>query len=192
MMKKRLIKIMIWLLIFVGILGLEAYNKNSEKEVMVSVVQIKNTMEKGATIKKENISFIKLPESYYDTSMFLGDVFKENLYLNTKVYKGGYLLNEQVTEEDIFKLKEDERLITVKCNIVQSNAWQSQLFDRVDLLMVGNETTYKIEDAVVYQRYNQQLASGGLPEYYVFIVDKEDANFYYEHLKASETYLIIK
>lgn len=123
-------------MIFIGILGFEAYVDRSNQEAMVSVIQFKSTLEKGSPINKEDVSFHSLPESYYHSGMTKEDHFKEGMFLNTRVYKGGFLLNEQVQEEQIFELAEDERLITVKCSIVQSNAWQSQLFDRVDLLMV--------------------------------------------------------
>lgn len=191
-MKKRLIKIIVWLVIFLGILGFEAYNNNTKKEVLVSVVQLKSTMEKGSSIGREDVIFHEIPEAYYQKNMVLSDDYTQPLYLNTKTFEGSYLLYDQVNRERIFQLKEDERLITVKCSIVGSNAWQSDLFDRVDILMVENEMTYIIENALVYKRYNQQLDDSGLPEYYVFIVKSQDALFYYEHLKASDVYIVIK
>ena len=191
-MKKRLIKIIIWIVIFLGILGFEAYNNNTKKEVMVSVIQLKKTMEKGSSIGREDVIFHQIPKAYYQESMILGDDYTQPLYLNTKAFEGGFLLHDQVNKEKIFDLKEEERLITVKCSIVESNAWQSDLFDRVDILMVKKDMTHTIKNAVVYKRYNQQLDQGGLPEYYVFIVNSQDALFYYEHLKTSDVYIVIK
>ena len=191
-MKKRLIKIIIWLVIFLGILGFEAYNNNTKKEVLISVVQLKRTLEKGSSIRREDVIFHEIPEAYYQDNMVISDDYTQPLYLNTKAFEGGYLLYDQINKESIFQLDEDQRLITVKCSIVGSNAWQSDLFDRVDILMVENELTHIIEDALVYKRYNQQLEEAGLPEYYVFIVNSQDALFYYEHLKASDVYIVIK
>lgn len=190
-MKKKIVKIIFVLGVLVLLFIFDGYQKKNETQNVLSIVQFKEDYKKDYYLEKKDLKVIQLPKELYQSNMILSSSFEAG-YLIQEAYKDTFVYEKLLTDEPSFKLKEDQRLITVKCSVLQSNGWYSQTNDLVDLLMVEENNQYIIKDATVLKYFDQNLSSEGLAEYYTFIVTTKEAMMYYEKLKSSEVYIVVK
>lgn len=190
-MKKYLLKVVIWILILITIYGADAYVKKQEasqeayKEIYISKVD----MAYGEAIHAEYFTPIKISIADYHEDMYT------NLpvgYLKTAIKAQQIILQNQVSNRPLFLMEDSERLITIKCSVVEANGWQFTSGDYVDLVMVPvNEAQVVLENLKVYQTFGS-IKDSAVQEYISLIVQASDAYRYYNHLKDSQIFISVK
>lgn len=187
-MKKIVIKIAILSIIFLMLLMVENAvdeNRNEEmEEVAVYVTAI--PIEVGMQIQKNMLKEVMIPKHLLSEY-----IVREHIegYMLTSVGEGEFLYEHQISDDSPLKLNETQRLITIKCSIIESNGWVFQINDIVDIVMIHNENKTVIENAIVSRVFDETLGNESIPEYVSVLVLEEDAMEYFQKVSNSKVFI---
>ena len=112
-----------------------------------------------------------------------------------------YLYHYQFTDKFEYDLQDNERIITIKFNIEESNGWHIKKGQVVDLVMVNEKESPPLilENVVVQKIFNDQLDeielpfySELVPQYVSFRMKDLQYLLYLENKKHTTTYILVK
>ena len=185
-MKKVVIKIVILSIIFLMLLMVEnvVEDNNEMEDVAVYVTAI--PIEVGMQIQNNMLREVMIPKHLLSEY-----IVREHIegYMLTSVGEGEFLYEHQISSVSPLKLNETQRLITIKCSIIESNGWIFQINDIVDIVMVHNDEKTVIENAVISRVFDETLGNESIPEYVSVMVSEEDAMKYFQKVSNSKVFI---
>ncbi|MBN2794845.1 MAG: hypothetical protein JXR88_05530 [Clostridia bacterium] len=190
MFKSRLIKILVLVIILLFFVFLEYHLKINHEETLLPVPKLLSDMKEGAMITSKDYEIVYMPETLFNESTLANTC--NGYYLKQSLPKETLLLSTMIQKEDEQRLKATERLITVKCSIVESNAWLAEPMDYVDLILVLPDEIITLEDVMIVYRFSETLDQQESFSYYTLKVDEKQAYLYYKNLKNCTNYISIK
>lgn len=192
-MKKRMIKVIGFSLVFILVFVLDITIKNNHtEEKIIEVISVNKMIKDGSMITAEDISYVSMledeikPYMATTTTQIVGKYTLRDYHENDIVSKHFFSANPS------FQLASTDRLITIRCSVVESNGWQSKLYDQVDLIMVTSDETIIIEGVIVFNMFNETDDEISRPEYYTFAVNEAQSLEYYRYVKHSSIYISVK
>lgn len=192
-MKKRVFKVIGLILIFSLVVLTETmFKKNETSLTSVEVFSVNESLEIGDVIDEDNLVRIDLLKDAVQPSMVTDIDEVVGHYVTRMIYDGEIIVSQSLGKENPLNIKPYERLITTKCNVVESNGWVMTLGDPVDLVLVNADGYQVIEDAIVFKMFDEFNDVQSQPEYYSFIVTIDQSFVYYQNVKQSDIYISIK
>lgn len=192
-MKKNLHRLLIMIVLLTVIVVYEHQTMKSINQVeTITVYQFNKSLNIGDPLKQEDLNAVEFPINLITNEVSLNLKDTHSSYMTTPVIKGMYLLNDMVSQNNYLRLSDNQRLITIKCSIEESNGWLSQRGDSVDLFMITPETVIPLHEVIVYKAFDDQLLEENDYMYYVMIVTDAQAAVYYKYIQQSDIYVSIK
>jgi len=189
-MTKKLIKILLLIVLLMATIVYE-YNKKPKQREEVSVYVLKDNKVQGDYLTQHDFEIQKLAIDYLREDMIKEASFQSG-YLVQDSLKGTYLIEGLLEERNPDILKSKERLITVKCSVLEGNGWFADKGDVIDLLLIDKEENLWIRDAKVYKKFDEKLSDESLPLYYTLIVDEDEARLFYQSIARYKVYILVK
>ncbi|MBI9013369.1 MAG: hypothetical protein JEZ08_14140 [Clostridiales bacterium] len=185
-MKKVVIKIAILSIIFLMLLMVEHVVEDKNEMEEVSVYLTAMPIEVGTQIQNNMLREVMIPKHLLSEY-----IIRENIegYMLLSVGEGEFLYEHQISDVSPLKLNETQRMITIKCSIIESNGWIFQINDIVDIVMVHNDEKTVIENAVVSRVFDETLGNEAIPEYVSVLVSEEDAMKYFQKVFNSKIFI---
>lgn len=185
-MKKVVIKIVILSIIFLMLLMVENVVKDNNEMEDVAVYVTAIPIEVGMQIQNNMLREVMIPKHLLSEY-----IVREHIegYMLTSVGEGEFLYEHQISSVSPLKLNETQRLITIKCSIIESNGWIFQINDIVDIVMVHNDEKTVIENAVISRVFDETLGNESIPEYVSVMVSEEDAMKYFQKVSNSKVFI---
>lgn len=186
-MKRFLTKLILLLAAFVTLLCIEMiYTKDVNPIETVSVYVAKEKIKPGTQLLDYMIESVMIPKhlasEYIVTDHITG-------FMLTTVEPGEFLYKHQLSDSSPIQLQEHERMITVKCNIVEGNGWLFKINEKVDVVMVTDDDKIVIKDASICRIFDENISDELLPTYISLIVDESASLIYFTNLSRSEVFL---
>lgn len=190
-MRKYIVNLTIWLIILLCLILADQYfdKRKSIMEETITAYVAKDIIPYGTKLLESSFKKIDINKSEYDGEML--SQFKDG-YSSQTITRGQVLTAEILTLDPPVIIREDQRLITIKCSIVEANGWQFENGDLVDLVIIANnDTKIVLKNLKVFQVFGG-LDDSILKEYVSLIASESDAYTYYQNLRESQLYIAIK
>ncbi len=186
-MKKLLLKLVLLIAAFGTILGIEKiYSKDVDTTEIVSVYVAKERIEVGTQLLEYMIEPVMIPKHLASEY-----IIKEHVtgYMLTTIEEGEFIYKHQLSDCSPLQLKDDERIITLNCNVVEGNGWIFTINEKVDVVMIATDETIVIKDAMVCRIFDENMSNELVPEYISLVVDESSALNYYSNVSHSEVFI---
>lgn len=183
-------KISILMLVFLLFSYFEFHMKYQNQEDYIRVMQLNKDLKAGQVLLESDYDVVEVKKEYFNTRQTTFKV--KDMYLKQDLPSGTILLREMLVSENQQKLRSFEALITIKCDTVESNGWIAKPTDKVDIVMVLQNESILIENAIVLKRFSENFDESDKFSYYTLKVDKKQAYQYFENQKNARIYISIK
>lgn len=199
-MKKYIIKLLILLTILIIIINYEKYIDQEKVDIKVKIVSIKEDISEGKIIDETDLTEVWILKSNFNDNLvefnsdIIGKISNVNLIKNQIIYKNQF-------EKKEFRLEKNQRLITVKLNIEESNGWNLIRNQVIDLIMINNETNYNITlpDVIVLKVFSENLVeiktpfnNEVIPKYVSLVVSESQQKDYFNNCNKTQAFIVIK
>lgn len=199
-MKKYIIKLLILLTILIIIINYEKYIDQEKVDIKVKIVSIKEDISEGKIIDETDLTEVWILKSNFNDNLvefnsdIIGKISNVNLIKNQIIYKNQF-------EKKEFRLEKNQRLITVKLNIEESNGWNLIRNQVIDLIMINNETNYNItlSDVIVLKVFSENLVeiktpfnNEVIPKYVSLVVSESQQKDYFNNCNKTQAFIVIK
>jgi Flp pilus assembly protein CpaB len=187
-MRKIIIKIislsiiMLMLLLAEHVIALKSNEKTNVRTVFVAA----RSISVGSQLNMDMLKAVEIPEHLLSEHIVTEQV---EGFLLSSVQAGEFLYKHQIASRSPLHIDTSERLITIKCTMIESNGWAFQLNDTVDIIMVDLEGSIVLKNAVVSRIFDEDLNSASIPEYLSVIVSEEDAMRYYNKVSNARVFI---
>lgn len=186
-MRRILIKFIALLIIFFTLLIVEAALADSKEQIeMVTTYVAKKEIKCGTAITTSDFEAVEIPRHIASTYIIQS---APSGYLLVDIAKGEFVYHHQISDQSPIHIEEDERMITLQCDVVEGNGFLFDLNEYVDLVMIHKEEKIIIEDAYVCRILDENLKSEKRPMYISFIVKTEDALVYFQNISTSKVFI---
>lgn len=190
-MKKIIIKIVVLSIIMVMLLFVEQIIdiRNNETIDLETVFVAAESIEVGTQLSRSMVKAVEIPKHLLSEY-----IIKDNFdgFLLTSVEAGEFLYTHQIASKSPLQIKASERLITIKCSIIESNGWAFQINDTVDIVMIDFDKSIVLKNALVSRIFDEDLSRDSMPAYLSVIVSEEDAMTYYKRVSNSRIFISSK
>lgn len=186
-MKKIVAKLLVLSLIMIMIIVAEEFIKAKNDKHVYSTVYVTNkAIEMGTQLDLSMLKSVDLPSNLLSEYIVTTPI---DGYLLCDLKEGEFLYQHQVASKSPLIIKDSQRLITIKCSIIESNGWAFTINDCVDIILVNSEVDYILENAIVTRIFNDKLNNDTIPEYVSLLVSKNDAMVYYKEVSNSRVFI---
>lgn len=186
-MKRTLVKILVLLVAFVGVMAIEMLLLKEETPMEVVQVYItESPVKSGDSVEMSNLRSVEIPKHLASTYI-LKD--KKSGYFQTDLKTGEFIYAHQISDMKPMTIPKGHRLITIQCDVVESNGWLFKINERVDVVMNISEEQLVIKDAIVTKIFDENLKDETLPAYVSLMVPASDAMKYYFYLSNAEVFI---
>lgn len=188
-MKKLLYRLLILIIAFLILSLIESEVVGDDSEVNhVMVYKAKDKIESGIQITTDLVEEVHIPEYLVSDDMVKS---LTGSYAREDFEEGQFIYTHQLGSSSPLSFDEDERMITIKCSIVEGNGWLFELNEIVDVIMVTPDQEIVIEDGKVCRLFDETYQENN-PEYISLIVSKSDAMVYYRWVSRSQVFIAKK
>lgn len=188
-MKKISIRILILVVAFVVLSLIESkVMVNAYEMNYIRVYVAKERIKTGTLITESLVEPVDLQENVVTEDM-MRDI--PNKYAIVDYEKNQFIYQSQLSYESPIELLDDERMITIKCSIVEGNGWSFEINETVDIVMVSPEEHAIIKNARVCRVFNEMYGDND-PEYISLIVSESEALIYYQQVSKSQVFIAKK
>lgn len=188
-MKKLSLRILILVIAFIILSVIEYEVMGSSYEInYVQVYVAKEKIKAGALITEDLVKQVKIQEDNI-TSDMMRSIPKA--YATVDFEENQIIYHSQLNDESPMKLVDDQRMITVKCSIVEGNGWLFGMGERVDVILVSPDDSIVIEDAIVCRMFNETYNEED-PNHISLIVTEKEALLYFQRLSKSQVFVAKK
>lgn len=202
-MRQYVYKFVVVSILFVLLVAGERYwnNKNNKYVEPISVVVTNQNIKKGVKIDESMIKYIEVSKTELNENLIInidniiGKYPRESMKINQYVYE------YQFTDKQEYDLEENERIITLKLSIEQSNGWHIKKDQIVDLILINEKESIQlvIEDIKIEKIFNDQLydiedpfSSEFVPQYASFVLTKIQLLLYLKNITDCTAYISVK
>jgi len=186
-MKKIMVKLIVLSSIMILIVVAEqVIAVRKESNVYETVYVTNKAIGIGSQLDMSMLKAVELPSALLSEYIVTKPI--EGFILCT-LEEGEFLYHHQVGSQSPLVIKDSQRLITVKCSIIESNGWAFSINDRVDVILVNSEEDYILSDAIVTRIFNDKLNNESIPEFVSLLVSKEDAMLYYKEVSNAKVFI---
>lgn len=186
-MKKYLSKLILLIIAFLVVTGIEILYKHDRLEVeTVTVYVASERIKSGTYIMDYMLESIELPKHLASEY-----IVKEPIrgYLLDSIDEGQFIYEHQVSKSAPLEMQDNQRMITIKCDTVTANGWLFQINEMIDVIMIRADQMICLEDAIICRIFDETLDDNQPPEYVSLIVDKNAAETYFKNIEKAEVYL---
>lgn len=186
-MKKYLNKLVLLILAFILVSGIEFLYKEKSPQIEMIVVYVANQkIDQGSYLTNNMMTSVSIPKNLLTEHMLRQPI---KGYLKNDIEVGEFIYHHQISQVSPIEFKENHRMITVKCDIVSANGWLFDLNEIVDLVMVNGDHNLIIENAKICRIFNDNISGSEVPNYISLIVNEKEANTYFNLIAKSQVYL---
>ncbi|WP_240839594.1 SAF domain-containing protein [Acidaminobacter sp. JC074] len=185
-MKKISVKLIVLIVAFVLLTILEmVINEDKPETEMIAVYVASEEILSGTQIQSYMIEEVSIPKHLSSAYIATGHI---NGYTTTTLQPGEFIYSHQLSDKSPISLMENERMITIKCSVVEGNGWLFKINELVDVVMVHKDGRVLIEDAKVCRLFNDEMDDSML-QYMSLVVNTEASYKYYDNLSKSQVYI---
>ena len=178
--KKSKIVLIMAVLLSIGIVAFESYWVS--KDPMEIVYYSKESLPKGTVLKMEMLESVRIDKKMAKQYHFAESV--ENAVLNKSLSAGQLILIDDMVSKDAFINKEEnQRLVTLKLDVVNADGWQFQKGDIVEVTHFDKDEmmAFKIMKNIVVYNFIFNDSQKKYPQYVVLLVKQEQRDYILSH-----------
>ncbi len=202
-MKTYIIKIISITLLLLLLIFIEGYareiNGDSNKTIRVVIPLV--DLSKTEIIKEEMLAYVEIQETQFSKLLVTDKELLINKYPITKVLKNQLVYEYQFDSSMILELDDNERMLTIKFSIEESNGWnvvKGQIVDLILLNEIDNERIV-LKDLRINSIFDENLNeillpfnNETLPLFISFITTERQFDKFMSHKVHSTAFISIK